>query len=56
VTIRNTNAGTLTLVGGTGVTVSGTATIAQNVRRRYQVEFTSATACTITHLEGVTTL
>jgi len=51
--IRNTNAGTTTLVAGTGVTLTGTMTIAQNTTRLFMVEFTSPTACTITSL-GVT--
>lgn len=46
--IVNTGAGTLTLAGGTGVTVSGTATVATNVFRDYTVNFASATTATIT--------
>jgi hypothetical protein len=56
VAIRNTNASTLTLVGGTGVTITGTATIAQNVKRRYEVEIVSPTAFTFTMRDAVTTL
>lgn len=41
-TILNTNAGTLTLVGGTGVTISGTATVAQNVSRTWVVTYNGA--------------
>jgi hypothetical protein len=39
-TIAQTGAGTLTLAGGTGVTVTGTATIAQNTSRQYIVNLT----------------
>ena len=35
--IINTGAGTITLAGGTGVTVSGTATVATNIFRDYIV-------------------
>jgi hypothetical protein len=35
--VYNTNGGTLTLTGGTGVTINGTATIATNVWREYLV-------------------
>jgi hypothetical protein len=35
VEIWNSNAGTLTLVGGTGVTISGTATVATGVSKYY---------------------
>lgn len=45
--VVNTGAGTMTLVGGTGVTVSGTATIATNTFRDYVVTFVSPTAVTI---------
>ena len=38
--IINTGAGTLTLAGGTGVTVSGTATVATNITRDYFVAIT----------------
>lgn len=45
-TIRNTaDAGeTITLTAGTGVTISGTATIAQNNSKRFLVVFTNTTA------------
>jgi hypothetical protein len=49
VVIVNTNAGTTTLVGGSSVTITGTATIAQNISRAYQV--TVATSSTITFQE-----
>ena len=39
-TITQTGAGTLTLVGGTGVTISGTATVAQNTCRTWVCQFT----------------
>lgn len=47
--IVNTGAGTYTLTADAGatVTISGTATIAQNVFRDYVLTFTSATAATI---------
>lgn len=47
--IVNTGAGTLTLTGGgaTGVTVTGTATVAQNVFRDYLVTFNTNTTATI---------
>jgi hypothetical protein len=51
--IKNTNAGTTTLVAGTGVTITGTATIAQNTARLFDVTFPTATTCTITS-RGVT--
>lgn len=44
VTIVNTNAGTTTLTGGTNVTITGTATIAQNISRTYVVTVVSATS------------
>ncbi len=48
--VYNTNGGTLTITGGTGVTVTGTATIATNVWREYLVTFTSATALTMQNI------
>jgi hypothetical protein len=47
--IRNSSSGanTLTVGAGTGVTLTGTMTIAQNVTRLFVVTFTSATAVTI---------
>lgn len=41
---------TVTVTGGTGVTITGTATVATKVTRDFVVTFTSATACT---LQGV---
>lgn len=38
--ILQTGAGTLTLAGGTGVTITGTATIAQNTTRQFIVNLT----------------
>jgi hypothetical protein len=43
-TITQTGAGTFTLVGGTGVTITGTATIAQNTTRTFVVNLTPAAA------------
>jgi hypothetical protein len=43
-TIAQTGAGTFTLAGGTGVTVTGTATIAQNTSRQYIVNLTPTVA------------
>jgi hypothetical protein len=42
--IAQTGAGTFTLVGGTGVTIVGTATIAQNAIAQYIVNLTPSTA------------
>lgn len=44
--IANSNAGTTTLVGGTGVTITGTATIAQNTTRQFMVKVTAAATMT----------
>ncbi len=46
-TIVNTNAGTLTLTGGTGVTLSGTTTVVTASSRAYLVTVTSPTTVTI---------
>lgn len=46
--IYNTNGGTLTLTGGTGVTITGTATIATNVWREYLVTVTGISTPTVT--------
>jgi len=48
--IYNTNAGTLTLTGGTGVTITGTATLATNVWREYIVSYTGAGAVTMQNI------
>ena len=50
VAIRNTSGGTTTLVGGTGVTISGTATMATNTYRLFAVTVQSATALTFTSI------
>jgi hypothetical protein len=46
---NNNSAGTVTIVGGTGVTVSGTATIAFTASRTFVVQVTSPTTVTITN-------
>lgn len=51
--ICNSGAGTLTLAGGTGVTVTGTATVAQNTFRDFTVTYggtPSAPTVTITNI------
>lgn len=53
--IRNTNGGTLTLTGGTGVTITGTATLATTVMRTYLVTITSATTVGLQDLGGAAT-
>lgn len=45
---NNQGTGTLTLAGGTGVTVSGTATVAANVGRLFVVTVNTATTMTFT--------
>lgn len=45
-TIINTSGGTTTLTAGTGVTLTGTMTLATNTTRRFLVTFTSGTAMT----------
>jgi hypothetical protein len=47
--LRNTAdaAETITLTAGTGVTISGTATVAQNNQKRFRVVVTSSTTVTI---------
>lgn len=52
--VRNTNGGTLTLTAGSGVTISGTATIATTVERQYLVTITSPTSVTFQDLGGAT--
>lgn len=58
VRILNTSGGafTWTLVGGTGVTVNGTATIAQNTWREFQVTVSSATTLTMQNIGGAATV
>jgi len=48
--IMNSSGGVITLVGGTGVTISGTATIASTAARWFSVLFNSATTLTIQNL------
>lgn len=45
--VINTSGGTTTIVGGTGVTITGTATLATNTTRWFNVRFVSATATTL---------
>lgn len=51
-TIINNNSGILTLTGGTGVTVTGTNTLAAAVERQYTVTINSPTTITLQHLFG----
>ena len=53
--ITNTSGGTTTLVAGTGVTLTGTMTMATNTTRTFNVKFVSATAVTIQSI-GVGTI
>lgn len=46
----NTNGGTLTFTGGTGVTITGTATLATNVTRDYTVTITGAATVTMQNI------
>lgn len=48
--IFNSNGGTLTLTGGTGVTITGTATIATNIVRFYNVSITGAATVTMQNM------
>jgi len=48
--VYNTNAGTLTLTGGVGVTITGTATIATAKYRDYSVTITGAATITLQNL------
>lgn len=48
------SANTLTMTQGTGVTITGTATVAQNVARLYQVTFNTATTLTIQEMYSYT--
>lgn len=50
--VRNTNGGTLTLTAGTGVTITGTATLATAVERQFLVTVTSPTTLTFQDLGG----
>lgn len=51
-TIRNSNGGTLTLTAGTGNTITGTATLATLVARKFLVTVTSLTTLTFQDLGG----
>jgi hypothetical protein len=53
--ITNTSGGTTTLVAGTGVTLTGTMTIASNTTRQFVVTFTDATHLVIQSI-GVGTI
>jgi hypothetical protein len=44
--------GTLTLAGGTGVTITGTATVAANTARLYTVTINTATTLTFQNVAG----
>lgn len=46
VLITNTGNNTVTLTAGSGVTITGTATLATNTTRLFNVKFTSSSACT----------
>jgi hypothetical protein len=50
--IRNTDGSTLTLSAGTGVTITGTATLATLVERQFMVTVTSPTTVTFQDLGG----
>jgi hypothetical protein len=50
--INNQNTGILTLSGGTGVTISGTATIAADTTRAYIVTVNSPTTVTIQSMDA----
>lgn len=50
VRIINTSGGTTTLVGGTGVTITGTATMATSTWRGFLVTFTGASAMTFQNI------
>lgn len=52
--VRNTNGSTLTLSAGTGVTITGTNTIATTVERQFMVTITSPTTVTFQDLGGST--
>ncbi len=52
--INNQGTGTLTVTAGSGVTITGTATIAPNTYRDFAVTYTSATALTM-HTMGIGT-
>lgn len=47
---NNTVSGAITLTGGAGVTISGTATIAISTNRQFNVQITSPTTLTLTNV------
>lgn len=53
--VINTNAGTLTLTGGTGVTITGTATLATATTRDFMVTVTGLTTVTLQSIGTGTT-
>lgn len=53
--VINTNAGTLTIVTGTGITLTGTATIVTQAFRDFLVTITSPTTATVTSIGSATT-
>jgi hypothetical protein len=50
--IHNTDGSTLTLTAGTGVTITGTATLATTIQREYLVTITGPTTVTFQDLGG----
>lgn len=52
--ISNSGAGTYTLAGGTGVTLVGLGTVANNANRQFNVKVTSNSTITITDIGGGT--
>jgi hypothetical protein len=54
ITIQNTSGGTVTVVGGTGVTVTGTATIANATARKFVATYTAAGAITLQSIGTMT--
>lgn len=55
-TLINTDGSTLTLSAGTGVTITGTATVATTTSRQYLVTVTGPSTVTFQNLGGSTTL
>ena len=51
--IINTGAGTITLAGGTGVTVAGTATVATNITRDYIIVVTGTAGAPVYTITSV---
>lgn len=52
--VRNTNAGTLTLTAGTGVSITGTASAATGIQRRYLVTVSAPATVNLQDLGGFT--